>query len=69
MEWYALRDMRSPADWRVESIDFENEGEVNVVIFSGPQAQTLASEYAEWKNSVGQRKPIRKAVIPTLAMT
>jgi hypothetical protein len=62
MEWNAIKDKNNPADWRVESIDFNDEGQVNVVVFSGPQAQTLANEYAQWKNSIEQRKPARRAV-------
>lgn len=62
MEWKAVKDQTNQADWRVESIDFENEGEVNVVLFSGPRAQSLATEYAQWKNSVEQGKPVQRAV-------
>ena len=60
MEWKAAKDQNNSQDWRVEAIDFENEGEVNVAIFCGPNAKSLASEYAAWKNSA-ERKPMQKA--------
>ena len=36
-------------DWRVEAIDFDNEGIVYVACFSGPEAKERAEEYAAWK--------------------
>lgn len=42
-------------DWRVEAIDYENEGIVYVTCFSGPDAEERAEEYAAWKNN--QRRP------------
>ncbi len=51
MKWTCFEDNRNPGDWRVEAIDFEDEGKVYVAIFSGPDAQTRAEEYAELKNS------------------
>ena len=36
-------------EWRVEAIDFEDEGQAYVTIFSGPDAQHRAEEYAAWK--------------------
>ena len=38
------------SEWRVEAIDYESEGEVYVAIFSGPQSQERAEEYADVKN-------------------
>jgi hypothetical protein len=46
-------DRSSPGDWRVESIDFDGEGECLSVIFLGNGAEELAREYAGWKD--GQR--------------
>ena len=46
MEWACLEDRQNRGDWRVEAIDFENEGEVYVAIFSGPSARERAEEYA-----------------------
>jgi hypothetical protein len=39
----------------------DNEGRVYVAIFSGPDAHERAQEYADWKTSTEQRRPIRKA--------
>jgi hypothetical protein len=52
MNWSCFEDKRNPGDWRVEAIDFDDEGKVYVAIFSGPDAQARAEEYAELKNSV-----------------
>jgi hypothetical protein len=61
MNYEAAADRKSPNDWRVEAIDFENEGNVYVTIFSGPNAQERAEEYANWKNEVQERRPALKA--------
>ncbi len=37
-------------EWRVEAIDYENEGVCYVAIFSGPLARERAEEYAAFKN-------------------
>lgn len=55
MEWTALQDKNNPQEWRVEAIDFENEGEVTVIAFSGPKAQSLAQEYFRDIAQFGQR--------------
>lgn len=55
MEWTAFEDKRNPGDWRVEAIDFENEGAVYVAIFSGPDARERAEEYAAWQNAEDRR--------------
>jgi hypothetical protein len=51
MEWPFFEDKLNPGDWRVEATDFENEGNVYVAIFSGPDAHARAEEYARWKNT------------------
>ena len=38
-------------EWRVEGIDYDQDGQVYVSIFSGPGAQVRAKEYALFKNS------------------
>lgn len=38
------------SEWRVEAIDYENDGECYVTIFSGPKAQQRAKAYAAWQN-------------------
>lgn len=55
MEWECIEDMRHPGDWRVEAIDHEHEGQVYVAIFSGPDAQERAEEYAALKNGQESR--------------
>lgn len=59
MNFEVLEDLRNPGDWRVEAIDFEDEGKVYVVIFSGPDAHERAEEYASFKNSQ-LREPLRR---------
>lgn len=59
MEYEVIRSKDVPEEWRVEGIDFDSDGQVYVAIFSGPNAQDRAHEYAAWKNagvieSVGQ---------------
>jgi len=55
MEWSVVEDKRNPGEWRVEALDFDNEGAVYVTIFAGPEAQDRANEYAEWKNAQQHR--------------
>jgi hypothetical protein len=47
-----IEDRLVPGDWRVETLrDPDGEGDVDVAIFSGPRAETLAHEYYEWLDS------------------
>jgi hypothetical protein len=39
-----------PGHWHVEAIN--NDGSIEVAVFSGPSAQERAAEYADWKNGV-----------------
>ena len=41
MEWECFEDMKNKGDWRVEAIDFDNEGAVYVTIFSGPGSRKV----------------------------
>ena len=50
MFYEAFEDKRCAGDWRVEAVNAE--GEVYVVIFSGPEACVRAAEYAVWKNNM-----------------
>ena len=43
-----------PDEYRVEGIDYEREGVVYVALFSGPDAEQRAREYARFKNSQPQ---------------
>jgi hypothetical protein len=60
MEWECFEDTKNRGDWRVEAIDFENEGAVYVTIFSGPESQERAREYAAMK-SAQEARPLRVA--------
>ena len=51
MDWIGFEDRNNPGDWRVEAIDYENEGVIYVTIFSGPEAKERAKEYAGIKNA------------------
>jgi hypothetical protein len=55
MEWKCFEDKRIPGQWRVEGLDFEDEGNVYVTIFAGPEAQDRAEEYAALKNGQESR--------------
>ncbi len=61
MNYDAFADKKTPGDWRVEAINFENEGNVYIAVFSGPGAQARAQDYAQWQNEIWQRRPVRKA--------
>lgn len=61
MNYQATADNEVQRDWRVEAIDFENEGAVYIAIFSGPNARERAEEYARWQNEIQSRRPILKA--------
>lgn len=37
-------------EWRVEGIDYENEGICYLAIFPGHKTEELAKEYADFKN-------------------
>jgi hypothetical protein len=36
-----------PAEWRVEEIDSDGDGGIDMAIFSGPHAEQRAKEFAE----------------------
>ena len=55
MQWECIEDKHNPGDWRVEAIDHDNGGQVYVTIFSGPEAQERAEEYAALKNGQESR--------------
>jgi hypothetical protein len=55
MKWFGFEDKRNRGEWRVEAIDFDDEGKVYVTIFSGPQAQMRAEEYAALMNKQESR--------------
>jgi hypothetical protein len=47
--YVAFQDQIHPDDWRVEGIG--SDGEVYVTIFSGPDVEQRAREYAYWQNT------------------
>jgi len=61
MNYQAIADNKISGDWRVEAIDFENEGSVYTTTFSGPNAQERAEEYARWQNGIQIRRTALKA--------
>jgi hypothetical protein len=61
MDWEISEDKDYPGNWHVDAIDFVNEGSCYVTIFSGPDAENRAREYAGWLNSVEKNKPFAKA--------
>lgn len=64
MRYETMRSRGSVDEWRVEGIDYEHDGQVFVTIFSGPDAERRAREYAEWKNSA---KDIAREPMPAHA--
>ena len=66
MEWECFADMRNKGDWRVEAIDFDNQGAVYVTIFSGPGSRKRAHEYVAMK-SAQENRPAAKPVPNTIA--
>lgn len=54
MRYDVFLDRKFPGDWRVEAIG--NDGEVYVTIFSGPDAEARAREYAAWKSAPTRRE-------------
>lgn len=51
MEYQVVKDRDTRDTWRVEAINEDGDGEVYVAVFSGPDAEGRATEYAAWKNS------------------
>lgn len=44
-----VQDRDDPHAWRVEKINSDGDGGVDVAIFAGPDARERATEYAAWK--------------------
>lgn len=47
-----VRDRDHPQDWRVEKIIGDADGNVDITVFCGPDAEQRAREYATWKYPV-----------------
>lgn len=52
MQYTIEKDRVTMDTWRVEAINERGDGEIYVTIFSGPNAEERAHEYADWKNGV-----------------
>jgi|HubBroStandDraft_4_1064222.scaffolds.fasta_scaffold00028_23 hypothetical protein len=52
-EYEVIRDRLDQESWRVEGIDYANDGIVYIAVFTGPRAIERAEEYAAFKNQVG----------------
>jgi len=50
IKYEVFEDKVTRGSWRVEAIDHRGEGEVYVVIFSGPKSREMAEEYYVWKS-------------------
>jgi hypothetical protein len=48
----ARQDRLDATSWRVEAIDYNDDGVVYVAVFTGPKAEARAEEYANFKNGV-----------------
>ena len=59
-----VKDGAIPDAWRVEKLDSDEDGGVDITIFSGPNAHQRAAEYAVWKYGTQSAEvlPLRNAV-------
>ena len=51
MRYEVEQSPEHPKEYVVAAVNEDSKGELYVVLFSGPDAQKRAQEYAEWKNS------------------
>jgi hypothetical protein len=52
MKYEVAQDTAFPCEWRVEAIDLDGDGDCFVALFSGPEAEARAKEYASWKEGL-----------------
>jgi hypothetical protein len=50
IQFEAIQDRMDHEAWRVEGIDYTNDGIGYIALFMGPNAQERAKEYASFKN-------------------
>jgi hypothetical protein len=50
MQHEFIKDRDFTSDWRVEAFNDAAEGQCYVAIFTGPESEARAREYADWKN-------------------
>ena len=51
MEYEVVKTKDAMATWQVEGIDYDNDGIIYFALFSGPEAEERAREYADFKNT------------------
>lgn len=61
MDYEVVVSQDVPDSWVVEAINYEGDGEIYSALFSGPDAEIRAREYAAWKS--------HQAVTPLLVAT
>jgi hypothetical protein len=54
MQTTIFSDKEFPNDWHVETIDSDS-GDIFVALFSGPDSEERAREYAKWQESQQRR--------------
>jgi hypothetical protein len=52
MLYEAIKDQKTADAWRVEAIDYDNEGQVYITVFFEPLAEQRALEYAAVMNCI-----------------
>lgn len=57
MKYEVVEDRLSPGDFRAEAINSSGDGEVFGAIFTGPDADERAHEYAAWQNGTEVASP------------
>ena len=53
MNYEVIADKLTQDTFRAEAINHTGEGECYIAIFSGPDSESRAREYAKWKNQIG----------------
>lgn len=48
LKWEVVESRQCPGVWHVEAIDDAGEGEIRMAVFSGPDAEGRARQYAAW---------------------
>lgn len=51
LAYEVVQDQLDPTSWRVEAIDYEDEGVGYIALFMGPKSEERAREYADFKNA------------------
>jgi hypothetical protein len=61
MDVVIVANPTSPPRWTVQAIDVDGDGSVHQTVFSGPDAEQRAREYAHWKYGIADPEivPVR----------